>query len=103
MGIRMTYGTNKRSEFLTGLFFCGLFSILGILFRGPVRFSNSELTKAYWKGNLLGILFWHIALLTYIACLKLFLPYVNGIIITVVICVLYIGFLILFGVRYKVK
>ena len=96
--------TSKRKVFLENFYCCGLFSIFGLFGMVGTSYSNYELTKAKRAGCWLGFLFSVIYLALLIGGLSLLkLPQeaVTG--YMALVTVVYVIFLILFGVFHKVK
>ena len=107
MKIRKYVQTTKRKVFLEFFYVCAYASIFGLMSMISVSYSNEELTKAKRAGGFLGFLFSLVALGLFVASIALFKGSSNG--LTYAICcgigvfIVYTVFLILFGIKYKVK
>ena len=96
--------TSKRKVFLENFYCCGFFSIFGLFGMIGTSYSNYELTKAKraggWLGFLHSVLFFAV-LIGGLALLEL--PQEGVTTYMAVVFVIYVIYMILFGVFHKVK
>lgn len=107
MKIRKYVQTTKRKVFLEFFYVCAYFSIFGLMSMINVSYSSEELTKAKRTGGFLGFLFSVVAAALFFTLVSIFkgsgddlnvIPYCG-----IGVLILYTVFLILFGIKYKVK
>ena len=96
--------TNKRKVFLEYFYVCGFLSIFGLFGMAGTTYSNYELTKAKRAGGWLGFLNSVIFLALLIGGGKLFKLSGSAMILyAAILFVVYLIYMILFGVYHKVK